>query len=86
MSYDPSPYAEPSAARWLSYTHLPSGHSVSTVILDHDDPALARDFGTSVMEPNGSWAEVKRYTNEDDAIDGHVRTVERLVEERHESF
>lgn len=80
---DPQDFADhsrPSPSRWMSFTHLPSGHTVSTVMLDNDDPNLAHDFGTSVLDPDGTWALVERYSNEEDAHEGHLKVVARLAE------
>ncbi len=71
-------YSMPDPYCWLTYTRLSSGYFVSTIMLDHHDPDLAGDFGSSVRDPGGTWSEVERYSNVDDAQEGHLKLVAML--------
>jgi hypothetical protein len=73
------PYDAAKARSWVSFTHLPSGHLVSTVMLgeENDEPTV---FGTAVQGPDGIWSEERLYDSEDEAREGHLDVVAKVAE------
>lgn len=75
-------YAEPDPAGWISFTHLPSGHLISTVWVDRTDIDMhGVPYGTCVRDPEGTWTEQRRYATEDLARAGHAEIVAALTDQ-----